>query len=161
MIIETVIVFLFISFRQYQSWCLVMFPSSVAKPPAIAKKPVGSSLVGGYEISNGSSRGMLQLLPDSTTTKLDRSTRDRGAGRVPREDSRRAPGKILPSAHPRGTPRQRAFSLLIRALRTLLIRSLLNFRPVPYAALMFRDCTCRSLVASLIISLYVISFSII
>lgn len=76
---------------------------------------------------------MLQLLPDSTTTKLDRSNRDRGAGRVPREDSRRVPGKILPSAYPRGTPRQRAFSLLIRALSFLLIRSLLDFRPAPYA----------------------------
>lgn len=46
--------------------------------------------------------------------------RDRGAGRAsPGEDGRRATGKISPSA-PSGRPRQRAFSLLIRALRRAL-----------------------------------------
>lgn len=114
-IIDTLIVFLFISFTISTSFSRC-YPRAWRNYSRSRKKrkPVGSLLAGDYEISNGSSRGMLpSCCPDSATTKLDRSTRDRGAGRVPREDGRRAPGKILPSAHPRGTSRQRAFSLLI------------------------------------------------
>jgi len=36
-----------------------VFPPSEAKPFAIAEKPIGFSLARGYEISNGSSKGML------------------------------------------------------------------------------------------------------